>query len=71
MSGAGEKKADIQKFVNAGNITKEEISQLNSFGIALKQVFVQNMIIWYWGQTAHFLMVFVILVVAVMYGQGF
>ena len=35
----------IQKFFKAGNITNEEIRQLNSFGIALKQVFVQNMII--------------------------
>ena len=38
-------KAAIQKFFKAGNITNEEIRQLNSFGIALKQVFVQNMII--------------------------
>ena len=38
-------KAAIQKFFKAGNITMEEIRQLNSFGIALKQVFVQNMII--------------------------
>ena len=35
----------IQKFFKAGNITNEEIRQLNSFGIALKQVFVQNMVI--------------------------
>ena len=35
----------IQKFFKAGNITIEEIRQLNSFGIALKQVFVQNMVI--------------------------
>ena len=35
----------ILKYYKAGNITKEEIRQVNSFGIALKQVFVQNMII--------------------------
>ena len=35
----------IDKYYKAGNITKEEIHHLNSFGIALKQVFVQNIII--------------------------
>jgi len=35
----------IDKYYKAGNITKEEIRHLNSFGIALKQVFVQNMVI--------------------------
>ena len=35
----------IEKYYKAGNITREEIRVVNSFGIALKQVFVENMII--------------------------
>ena len=35
----------IEKYYKAGNITREEIHVVNSFGIALKQVFVENMII--------------------------
>ena len=35
----------IDEYYKAGNVTREEIREVNSFGIALKQVFVENMII--------------------------